>query len=253
MIHMLQSYKEHTYTVAKWESFRKANKELNLPHSQTFIKVFSSWNNAKEAANLIRLTKSKKPKHSKSELIDMLKIHGHHFTSTESWNKYAKEHSLPSSTIILRSLDEEDKETYLNRKKKGYSKARLKKLLVTSFPDTTPTANDWETFRKNKNEPLPSQSVFITKFGSWTNALRETYEGKSNRSERRSYNEEELVAFMKRYFPYHAPTYTEWTSMKKSTTDVILPSITPYINHFGSWSKALDYIYHSNATQKNDL
>ena len=198
---------------------------------------------AKEAASLVTLNQARPSEYKKEEILQIAQQHGHHFSSVAAWNKYAKENSLPSSTIILRWLDDKEQRKYLPRARHGLTKGELRALLLQHFKDAPPTAADWEKYRKTSRIPLPSQTVFIARFGSWRNALTETYETKNTRGEWKTYTKAELIACMKKYYPYHPPTTTEWSNLKKNTTDEVLPSTMPYIDQFGSWKNAIDAIY----------
>ena len=239
----MRTYSDEAYSVGKWEQLRKARPELCLPHSQTIIKTFSSWNSAKEAAGLLTFSQSRPLDYSKEQLIAILEEHGHIYTSATEWDRYARENDLPSSNILMRNLDEEEKSTLLHSTKFVFSKEKLGKMLLENFPTSPPSATEWESVRNTSNPKLPSTSVFVSRYGSWNNALTENYQGQTNTSEKTYFSSDELISIMKKYYPYHAPSRSEWTKLKKSTTDESLPSSTPYITHFGSWKKAMDIIY----------
>lgn len=250
----MNTYSDEAYSVGKWEKLRKAHPELHLPHSQSIIKLFSSWNTAKEAAGLITFSPSRPLEYSKEQLITILEEHGHVYTSAVEWDRYAKVNGLPSSDILMRNLDEETKGKLLNSAKFSYSKESLGKLLHENFPNHPPSATEWESIRSTHNPKLPSTSVFVSRYGSWNNALTENYQGKTNTSKKTYFSAEQLVSIMKRFYPYHAPSRSEWTNLKKSTTDEVLPSTTPFITHFGSWKKAMDSIYQLTPNEaKKDL
>lgn len=171
-IELLQNHKEYLTSAREWNEYRKEN---NLPHSQTLIKKFGSWNAVKESIGTERVNERHRPvKYNKETVINILKEHGRHLTTKLDWDKYAKEHKLPNYTVLFKRLS--DEEIYdLTGYRRVFSKELLVQIIKDYYPTTPPTIREWRELAKIEKS-APSASLIIVHFGSWKGMIESIYE-----------------------------------------------------------------------------
>lgn len=82
-------------------------------------------------------------------------------------------------------------------------------------------------YQKKRDRSLPSHTYLMQRFGSWNTMLEKA----GLQIGKKRYTDEELLGFLKKYADEHGhPPRAHEPS---------LPSISVYVNHFGSWEQAL--------------
>lgn len=171
-IEMLKPHKEFITSAREWNAYRKEN---GLPHSQTLIGKFGSWNAVKEAVGISKLNAGHRPiKYDKAMVEHVLKEHGQHLTSKLAWDRYANEHNLPHYTIIFERLS--DEEVFeLSKYRRIYTKEIISQTVKNYYPGTPPSYREWQHLAKNE-DGVPSASLIIVRYGSWKKMIKEVYE-----------------------------------------------------------------------------
>lgn len=162
-------HKEAFTSVEGWNQYAKEN---GLPHSQTFIQRFGSWNTIKEKLNLDTNNQHRPVKYQINELNSIIREHKEALTSINSWNQYAQRHNLPSYDVFERHLGAEQIEE-ITQYKTHLTQNDLKKIILSHFPESPPTVSDWKALSETKR--VPSFSTIIRKFGSWKEMKRKVY------------------------------------------------------------------------------
>jgi len=155
--------------VGKWNDYAKAN---SLPHSQTFIQRFGSWNNIKERLNLELNSQHRPQKYEQNELMVILNEHKGAYKSINAWNQYASKHKLPTHQVFEKylGLDVIEEITGLQTE---LSKDFLKNHIKEHFPNRPPTITEWNNIAKEKS--VVSSSTIVRRFGSWNNMKAHVY------------------------------------------------------------------------------
>lgn len=168
LIELLQNHKDHLTSMSKWNVY---SKEHDLPHSQTIIKYFGTWNKVKEALSLEQQGQSRPPEYTDEMLLEYLDRYKEEFTSISEWNTFAKTNQLPSYYTFTRHLGTEIVEQ--KTMTMVWDKNKLKRLILSYFPETPPTVTKWmEVANKEK---LPSHMTIVRHFKSWTQMKYEVY------------------------------------------------------------------------------
>jgi hypothetical protein len=159
-------HREQLTSTIKWNTY---SKEAGLPHSQTFIKHFGSWNKLKECLSLPELNAHRPVTYSKDTIKQILEDHGQHYTSNRAWDDYVNDKELPiHQTIINHYSIEEIRELVKVPPKGTYTETDLRKAMLTHFPYHSPTIKEWNQLAKN--EDLPNAATYMRRFGSWMKA-----------------------------------------------------------------------------------
>ncbi|WP_084242343.1 hypothetical protein [Planomicrobium okeanokoites] len=171
-IEMLKPHKEFLTSAREWNAYRK---DLGLPHSQTLIGKFGSWNAVKESFEDVEVNARHRPiKYDKAKVKAILKEHGEHLTSQAAWNQYANENKLPNYTILFDRLT--DEEIYeITKYRRVYTKDIISQIVKEYYPTTPPSFREWNYLAKNETG-IPSASLIIVRFGSWKRMIKEVYE-----------------------------------------------------------------------------
>ena len=161
LLEIAKKHKDFFTSVGKWNTYAK---EHGLPHHQTFIQRFGSWNNIKDLLNFETNEQHRPYKYEVSELLEILNEHKEAYTGIYAWNQYAKEHQLPTHGVFERILGIKKLDSITNYTQSA-SKEDLKKIILSYFPNKPPTVNEWKSISK-ANE-VPSFTTVIRRFGSW--------------------------------------------------------------------------------------
>lgn len=167
---ILKKHKDAITSVAAWNRYAKKHK---LPHSQTFINRFGSWNEIKKKLNLNINQQHRPSKYSKEELYEILRKHNNAYKNIYQWNQYAKKHKLPSHDVFVRHLGLKELESIVGVSFSGYSIENIAKQIREHFPHKPPTVDEWK--RLSRTKKLVSESTIISKFGSWNNMKSYVY------------------------------------------------------------------------------
>ncbi|WP_028393966.1 hypothetical protein [Bacillus cihuensis] len=172
LLKIAEEHKDKITSVNKWNQYAKENK---LPHSQTFILRFGSWNDLKAKLNLETNRQHRPFKYGVEELKSILKEHSKEYTSINHWNQYAIEHKLPTHSVFERHLGLlmlEELTPFRDR----VSKENLKDVILMHFPDSPPTMTEWTMVAKDMG--LPSTSTITRCFGKWKDMKEYIYRPK---------------------------------------------------------------------------
>lgn len=166
---ILQQHKEHMTGVSPWNVY---SKEKGLPHSQTIIRYFGTWNQAKASLSLEPLKRGGNTLYTEEELLVYLEKYKDKFTTIYEWDDFAMQNQLPYYYTFTRNLgtDVVEEKTRIM----VWDKEKLKKLIPQYFPDQPPTISKWKNIAKEHN--LPSHMMIIRHFKSWSNMKYELYE-----------------------------------------------------------------------------
>lgn len=171
-IEMLKPHKEHLTSSREWNEYKNLYK---LPHSQTLIRKFGSWNALKEAVGVNKVFAQNRPiKYDADTIKAILKEHGSHLTTKLQWDQYAKENKLPNYTVLFERLTEEEVFD-ITGYRKSFNKDSLKDVIKKYYPTTPPTFKEWEALGKAESD-APSASLIVVHFGSWKNMIDYVYE-----------------------------------------------------------------------------
>lgn len=170
-IKLLEPHKEFITSAREWNAYRK---EKELPHSQTLIGKFGSWNAVKEALGITEVNARHRPiKYDKATIERILKEHGRHLTSKLAWDKYAHKKELPNYTVLFERLS--DKEIAdLTGYRRVYTKDIINQIVKKYYPTTPPTFREWNYLAKNEKD-VPSASLIVVRYGSWKSMIEDIY------------------------------------------------------------------------------
>lgn len=157
-------------TIERWNKYAKEN---DIPNGYTYIAYFGSWNAVKDKLNLSYSTPYPSAEEKKEEMISVLKEHGTEYKDRTEWDKYAKEHSLPTYKTIRRYLSlQEVKEIVPKEIKYNYSKEELIKIAKRNFEHFS-SMGKWNKYAIEHG--LPNAATYHRKFGSWKKAKLEVF------------------------------------------------------------------------------
>ncbi|MGE6756022.1 hypothetical protein ACQKFO_21710 [Rossellomorea sp. NPDC071047] len=164
------AHKKHFTTTTAWNKHAKENR---LPRSTTFSLKYGSWG---ESLNeILGVNNSdRKKSYPKEELKLIALTNKEFFTTSSTWNRFAKDNDLPRASTFCRAfgswtnLVEDLTDNYSNAKN-GASRDKLRKIAL-KYPNYFLTANEWDAFAIENN--LPSANSYISAFGSWKESLR---------------------------------------------------------------------------------
>ncbi len=161
---------EQITSTKQWDEYRK-NK--NLPHSQTFISYFGSWNALKERLGLPIVERGRGQLYDDARLIEFLKQYKDHFTTNLKWDEFALANNLPRYHVFLQRLGQNEIAKHTG-KTYGYSDDVLKQLIKSNFPTIPPTVRAWNRLSET-NTDIPNAKTIIRRFGSWKKMKYELY------------------------------------------------------------------------------
>lgn len=166
---IIEQHKKHLTSAIAWNKYR-ANK--NLPHSQTLISHFGSWNNVKKALNLEQNKQSRPVKFTDEEIYTIISENKEHYTSVIEWDAHAVKHNLPSHDLITGRLDPDSiyQETGVVVR---WTDRIIKDKILEYFPTIPPTMRGWNEL--SKTEHLPSATTIARRFGKWNILIAELY------------------------------------------------------------------------------
>lgn len=170
LLAIVNQYQNQFTSIKNWDAFRRQKK---LPHSQTFIAHFGSWNEVKSLAGLPSNKQARPQKFSSEYLLKLLEEHPDKFSSIKRWNEYAAIHSLPGYHVFADRIPSEQLQLYTG-KQRTWNRNNLEKVIKEQFPDSPPTVNEWKAAYEN-NSSLPTNTTIIRKFGSWNQMKYELY------------------------------------------------------------------------------
>ncbi len=167
-LEMITPHKEHLTSIGHWNEYRK-NKDL--PHAQTLIKCFGSWNSLKEILSLEQNNQSRPMKYTDEDLINLLQKYKHKYTSATEWDLFAEEQNIPKHYLFLDRLGAEELQKYTGIVSR-WTDDSIRAVILQYFPDRPPTTREWLLL--SETEKVPSKMTIIRHFGSW-NAMKEIY------------------------------------------------------------------------------
>ena len=172
LLAIAKQHKKHITSVTKWNDYRKTQKTKGLPHSQTFISRFGSWNAFKEMLSLDINNQSRPQTFTDVELIDILNEHKDHYTGITEWDNFADQNGLPKHALLLDRLGM-DQVYDLTGFTSQWSKEQLERLILMHFPDKPPTQRECNDLSDQVN--LPSYLTVIRRFGSCNSMKHSVY------------------------------------------------------------------------------
>lgn len=177
-------------------------------------------------------------KYSDKELLNIAKKYSGFFTTTRSWELFAKENHLPRSNLYKKRFGSWNQAKDLCGIKIYDNEEKLalqKELLLSQFSpykNIINTAKDWDQVAKGLN--LPLSHTIIHYFGKWDYFKKELNiyidKDKAKLEKQVSYLE---VA--KRHIHEFSKSAEKWKEYAKING---LPSTNTYITNFGSWTNA---------------
>lgn len=169
LLSIARQHKEQLKSVKHWNEYRKGK---GLPHSQTFISRFGTWNAFKEQLSL-EINEQNRPQiFSDEELMDILKKYKNQYIGIKEWDQFAERHGFPTHALFLQRLGM-DKVYELTGYTSQWTTEQLKQLILMHFPNTPPTQSDWNSLSSKVR--LPSYLTVIRRFGSWNNMKHAVY------------------------------------------------------------------------------
>lgn len=178
LIQLLKPHVGQMTSVRNWNEFSKAE---GIPHSQTLIQHFGSWNAVKEVFGVEAQGQHRPSVYSAEDVRTILKTHGHALQSASKWNKYANDNGLPNYQLLFTKLDDEEiSELTGYRKRTKWTKENLGEVILRHFPDAPPSSLEWQ-MTASANKGLPAFSTIINKFGSWSAMKRQLYRNASRK------------------------------------------------------------------------
>lgn len=231
LIKLLEPHKQKITTTKNWDIY---SNNKNLPNSSKLIKKYGTWNNLKKALDLPINNTS----FTEQEMYEIIMENKDKIRTMKSWDKYAKEKSLPSSRKLLVTFGSWSKVksfagTERERKPK-YNKERIKNILQ-EHASNYQNRHQWDIYaRKNK---LPTYKTIRTYY-DYDEIINITGEEKRSR-----YNKVDLTKIALKYQDTFFPS-----SMKKWDEFALernLPRSSVYFKHFGSWREAKQSIKES--------
>jgi hypothetical protein len=165
------------------------------------------------------------------EMLNILKQHKEHITSVRNWERYAKEHSLPSSSSLIKlfgSWNELKVQLGITTNKK-YSEKELLDIAKKHSKYFT-TYSNWNEYATKHG--LPVSTTFLGHFVSWNDVKRRLGIPISTR---RKYSKEEI----KKIIEEHREYFTSKLKWDEYSTENKLPDYRTIRNHF-SWDEVQD-------------
>lgn len=117
IIHVVKPYREHVQTIRMYNDFRNTKQHEGLPHSQSIIKAFGSWNTFKQAAGLEVYEQGRPVIYTDEQLLNLLDKYAEHFTTTKEWNDFilTQDEEIPSFQWFISRLPRSVINQYRNR------------------------------------------------------------------------------------------------------------------------------------------
>ena len=222
---ILRLFYKQNYRSPRMEDF---SKNKNVPSTMTYVKMFGSWNNALKLAGLgINVKKG----YTNRELLGILRALSKELGRTPMMKDLIPRKNLPEATVFKDRFGSWNKTLeiaglevkYFFRK---WTKEDIIKWLRYKYDELgkTPGIRDFDADPK-----APAKNTVRKLFGNWTNALRE-----AKIPVKRFWSEKELIEVLQKLYLKlnRTPTREE---LKK---DYDCPSLTPFIEKFGSYTAA---------------
>jgi hypothetical protein len=226
LLEKLKHHKEFITTVKEWDVYAK---EHNLPPSVNLIYHFDSWSNVKKALGLSILNKT----YTFSDLEKIAYKHKKYFLRKRIWDRYSKEHELPSSSTFIKAFGSWQKVKehigLANEKRKNdlYSKEDIKKTLKKHAKNYI-NRKQWDEYAKEHK--LPTYKTIKKHFEyeeilSIVNKIKPTPITKVELIKIALEHQDHFLSSSSRIWDVYA-------------TENKLPSSNKYLKVFGSWNKA---------------
>ncbi|MCM3390520.1 hypothetical protein M3649_20765 [Ureibacillus chungkukjangi] len=162
----LEPYKD-LFTSAKSYNDFYSNKqnEIPLPHYQTVIHTFGSWNEFKQAIGLNTQPVGRRETYSYEQLVDILKEHRTYFTDARTWNAHADKEGLPKFTLMKNRIPLDVIRRYTNYSNRGsYTIEEIVKVVNEHKEVLERGKRAWEEFASNNT--LPQYKTILKYLGS---------------------------------------------------------------------------------------
>lgn len=156
--------------MSRWNEYRK---DKDLPHAQTIVSHFGTWNNFKEAMNLEQNQRARPFKYSDEHLLSLLEQYKEHYSSAAEWDSFAEKNSLPKHYIFIDRLGPDilfEKTGYVVK----WTTEMLRSTILKHFPHSPPTQAEWTSLTQ-ENGSLPSFITIIRHFDGWNKMKQEIY------------------------------------------------------------------------------
>lgn len=169
LIEIARKHQHALTSVNKWNVYSETH---DVPHAQTFIGHFGTWNNLKQQLNLNTNSQGRPQTFVETELVSILKEHGDHYTTIRNWNAFAEEHGLPGHHVFAKRIGLERLSQMT--KYEGVSDAKdYKPMILKYFPNEPPTYNEWAELASK--EKVPSATTLVRHYGKWNVMKHEVY------------------------------------------------------------------------------
>lgn len=148
------------------------------------------------------------------QLLEQLKPYKEHITTVRKWDSFAKEHSLPSSAILINRFDSWDNmKTKLglpSNAKKTYTLEELK-VIAQEHKNYFTSFNTWNTYSQEHH--LPSPATYIQHFEYWNEVKR--FLGLPNENVKRPGYTKEIIEQVLREHGGNLENRTQWDEYAK--------------------------------------
>lgn len=176
-------------------------------------------------------------KYSDEELIIVAKEYSFYFTTTRSWDIFAKENHLPRSNLYKKRFSSwnQAKEKCGIKVYEGQEKLVLQKEQLLSqlspYKNLISTAKDWDQIAKKENH-LPLSHTIIHYFGKWDHLKKEL---NIDNDEAKLEKQARYLEVAKKHINEFSKSAENWKEYAQINN---LPSTNTYISNFGSWANA---------------
>ncbi|MEK3993067.1 hypothetical protein [Robertmurraya sp. FSL R5-0851] len=228
-IPLLLPFKSKVTTTKEWDSFVK-EQEPSLPSASILIYRYGTWNDVKRLLGV----KVKTP-YSRVEIEKIIKKYRKHMLSRNVWDKFAKNHELPTSRAIIEVFDGKwsEAKAFVNvhtelKRTPDYNKEDIKKVLL-EHGDKYENQRQWNKFASENK--LPNYNTIKTHF-TYDEMMKIINRPKATKT----LSNEELISLAlehKQMF-FHS-SMTRWDEYAKEKE---LPKSNTYHKRFGSWKIA---------------
>ncbi|WP_209124401.1 hypothetical protein [Alkalihalobacillus sp. BA299] len=168
------------------------------------------------------------------EVLEILKEHKEHITSVRNWEHYAKEHSLPSSSSLIKIFG-----SWNNLKlmlgisaNKKYSKKELLDI-ANKHSEHFTTYSNWNEYASKHG--LPVSTTFLIHFDSW-NDVKKRLNLPLSTPNWRKYSKEEI----KKVIEEHSEHFTSKLKWDEYSKENKLPDYRTIKNYF-SWEEVQEF------------
>lgn len=171
------------------------------------------------------------------EILTLIKEHKAQITTVREWDKYAKEHNLPSSTVIIRHFDTWNKfkeKLHLTISKQRYDKETLLKIAKEHQQFFT-SKRVWDNYATQNG--LPKAITYIHIFGSWNTPKELLNIEPTKKKGPRGYTADDIIKVLKEH-GQNLKNRKQWDEYAREHN---LPTYKTLRKHF-TWEEILNMV-----------